>query len=338
MKKNLGKRILACVLSALLLAGCCLALSGCGGETGQTYAWVLATASPADTVTGLYAEKFAEMVEELSGGELKIQVYHNSALGGDTELIESCQCGDIPFVVQNTAPEVSYMPRLCLFDAPCVFSNLDELHAVLDNEEFMEKINQIYAVGGFRLLGMADQNFRVMSANKEITQMSDFSGIKIRTMENSYHMAFWSAIGANPTPMAFSELFVGLEQHTVDAQENPYEVIVSNGFYEVQDYVIETNHLPHLLALITNEDFYNDLPDDQKAIIDEAAQIAKDYAREQAVARADDRIATIEENGCQVVEISEELREEMREASSDLYEEIRQAVGDDELFYTYMGQ
>jgi tripartite ATP-independent transporter DctP family solute receptor len=338
MKKNLGKRILACVLSALLLAGTCLALSGCDGETGQTYAWVLATASPADTVTGLYAEKFAEMVEELSGGELKIQVYHNSALGGDTELIESCQCGDIPFVVQNTAPEVSYMPRLCLFDAPCVFSNLDELHAVLDNEEFMEKINQIYADGGFRLLGMADQNFRVMSANKEITQMSDFSGIKIRTMENSYHMAFWSAIGANPTPMAFSELFVGLEQHTVDAQENPYEVIVSNGFYEVQDYVIETNHLPHLLALITNEDFYNDLPDDQKAIIDEAAQIAKDYAREQAVARADDRIATIEENGCQVVEISQELREEMREASADLYEEIRQAVGDDELFYTYMGQ
>jgi tripartite ATP-independent transporter DctP family solute receptor len=338
MKKNLGKRILACVLSVLLLAGTCLALASCDGETGQTYAWVLATASPADTVTGLYAEKFAEMVEELSGGELKIQVYHNSALGGDTELIESCQCGDIPFVVQNTAPEVSYMPRLCLFDAPCVFSNLDELHAVLDNEEFMEKINQIYADGGFRLLGMADQNFRVMSANKEITQMSDFSGIKIRTMENSYHMAFWSAIGANPTPMAFSELFVGLEQHTVDAQENPYEVIVSNGFYEVQDYVIETNHLPHLLALITNEEFYNDLPDDQKAIIDEAAQIAKDYAREQAVARADDRIATIEENGCQVVEISQELREEMREASADLYEEIRQAVGDDELFYTYMGQ
>jgi tripartite ATP-independent transporter DctP family solute receptor len=337
MKKNLGTKILACLMSVALVAGTVLSLSSCDGETGQTYAWVLATASPADTVTGLYAEKFAEMVEELSDGELKIQVYHNSALGGDTELIESCQCGDIPFVVQNTAPEVSYMPRLCLFDAPCVFSNLDELHAVLDNEEFMEKINQIYADGGFRLLGMADQNFRVMSSNKQITQMSDFSGIKIRTMENSYHMAFWSDLGANPTPMAFSELFVGLEQHTVDAQENPYEVIVSNGFYEVQDYVIETNHLPHLLALITNEDFYNDLPEDQKAIIDEAAQIAKDYAREQAIARADDRIATIEENGCQVVEISEELREEMREASADLYEEIRQAVGDDELFYTYIG-
>jgi tripartite ATP-independent transporter DctP family solute receptor len=335
---KLWKKILACALAFALVAGISATLSSCGGETGQTYAWVLATASPADTVTGLYAEKFAEMVEELSDGELKIQVYHNSALGGDTELIESCQCGDIPFVVQNTAPEVSYMPRLCLFDAPCVFSNLDELHEVLDDQDFMDQINQIYEGGGFRLLGMADQNFRVMSSNKAISTLSDFSGIKIRTMENSYHMAFWSAIGANPTPMAFSELFVGLEQHTVDAQENPYEVIVSNGFYEVQDYVVETNHLPHLLALITNEDFYQSLPADQQAIIDEAAQIAKDYARQQAIARSDDRIATIEENGCQVVEISDELRDEMRAASTDLYEEIRSVVADDDLFFAYVGK
>ena len=331
------KRIFACLLAAALLTASVMTLSGCAGESGQTYAWVLATASPADTVTGLYAEKFAEMVEELSGGELRIQVYHNSALGGDTELIESCQCGDIPFVVQNTAPEVSYMPRLCLFDAPCVFSNRDEVHVVLDNEEFMEKINEIYAAGGFLLLGMADQNFRVMSSNKKITSMSDFSGIKIRTMENSYHMTFWSAIGANPTPMAFSELFVGLEQHTVDAQANPYEVIVSNGFYEVQDYVVETNHLPHLLALITNTDFYEALPADQQAIIDEAARIAKEYAREQAIARSDDRIATIENYGCQVVPISEDLREQMREASADLYEEIRAVVNDDDLFFAYVG-
>jgi TRAP-type C4-dicarboxylate transport system substrate-binding protein len=219
-----------------------------------------------------------------------------------------------------------------------VFSNLDELHEVLDDQDFMEQINQIYEDGGFRLLGMADQNFRVMSSNKAISTLSDFSGIKIRTMENSYHMAFWSAIGANPTPMAFSELFVGLEQHTVDAQENPYEVIVSNGFYEVQDYVVETNHLPHLLALITNEDFYQSLPADQQAIIDEAAQIAKDYARQQAIARSDDRIATIEENGCQVVEISDELRDEMRAASTDLYEEIRSVVADDDLFFAYVGK
>ncbi len=335
---KIWKKLISGVLASALLLASAVTLSGCDAESGQTYAWVLATASPADTVTGLYAEKFAEMVEELSGGELKIQVYHNSSLGGDTELIESCQCGDIPFVVQNTAPQVSYMPRLCLFDAPCIFSTLEELHEVLDDEAFMEKINEIYAEGGFRLLGMADQNFRVMSSNKAINTLSDFSGIKIRTMENSYHMAFWSAIGANPTPMAFSELFVGLEQHTVDAQENPYEVIVSNGFYEVQDYVVETNHLPHLLSLITNTEFYENLPEDQRAVIDEAAEAAKEYAREQAVARSDDRIAVIEDYGCQVVSISEELRQQMREASADLYEEIRSVVADDDLFFAYVGK
>lgn len=331
------KKLLSLLLVAALALSMTALFSGCA-EDGQTYAWVLGTASPEDTVTGLYAEKFAETVEELSGGELRIQVYHNSTLGGDTELIESCQCGDIPFVVQNTAPQVSYMPRLCLFDAPCVFGTLDELHEVLDNQDFMTKINEIYSDGGFRLLAMADQHFRVMSTNTEITALSDFSGIKIRTMENSYHMAFWSSIGANPTPMAFSELYTGLEQHTVDAQENPYEVIVSSNFYEVQKYVVETNHLPHLLALITNDDFYNNLPEDQQAIIDEASAIARDYAREQAISRSADRIATIEANGkCSVVPVSDELRTEIREQCSDLYEDIRAVVDDDALFFSYVG-
>jgi tripartite ATP-independent transporter DctP family solute receptor len=318
-------------IMALALTG----LTGCGEKEGeQTYAWVLGTASPADTVTGLFAEKFAEEVEELSGGTLKVQVYHNSTLGGDTELIESCQCGDIPFVVQNTAPEVSYMPRLCLFDLPCVFSNLDELHEVLDNEEFMTKVNSIYTEAGFRLLAMADQNFRVMSSNVKIESMEDFSGIKIRTMENSYHMAFWKAVGANPTPLAFSELYVALQQHTVDAQENPYEVICSNKFYEVQDYVVETNHLPHLLALVTNDDFYNSLTEEQREIVDQASEIAKEYAREMAVSRSDSKIEEIETQA-EIVPVSDELRAEMRAASADLYEEIRQAVGDDELFDAY---
>ncbi len=335
IKKNI-KRTAAVLLTAAL--GCGL-LSGCGSSEGeQEYAWVLATASPEDTVTGLFAEKFAEEVEELSGGELRIQVYHNSTLGGDTELLESVQSGDIPFVVQNTAPEVSYLPRLALFDLPCVFSDLDELHEVLDDEVFMEKVNEIYEDGGFRLLAMADQNFRVMTSNVKISSLEDFNGIKIRTMENSNHMAFWSAIGSNPTPMAFAELYVGLEQHTVDAQENPYEVICSNKFYEVQDYVIETNHLPHLLAMVTNDDFYNSLPEDQQAIIDEAAEIAKEYAREQAIERADSRIEEITENGAEIVPVSDELRVEMREQCTDLYESIRATVDDDELFFAYCGK
>ena len=184
MKKNIVRGLL---VSALLLS--CLSLTGCE-EKGQTYAWVLATASPEDTVTQFYAVKFAEEVNRLSGGDMNIEVYANSSLGGDTELLESVMCGDIPFVVQNTAPQVSYLPRLCLFDLPCVFGEITELHTVLDNEVFMEKINAIYEEKGVALLGMSDQNFRVMTSNVPVETLEDFSGIKIRTMENSYHMAF----------------------------------------------------------------------------------------------------------------------------------------------------
>ena len=331
------KKIISALFLLLLAAGTIGICAGCN-EDEQTYAWVLATASPEDTVTQLYAEKFVEEVERLSDGEMKIDIYSNSSLGGDTELLESCMCGDIPFVVQNTAPQVSYFPRLCLFDLPCVFEDIEDLHEVLDNEEFIEKINEIYSEKGITLLGMSDQNFRVMTSNVKVETIDDFSGIKIRTMENSYHMAFWKAVGANPTPMSFSEVYIGLQQNTIDAQENPYEVIVSNNFYEQQKYVIQTNHLPHLLSLITNEEFLEGLTEEQQEIIYQAAETACEYAREQAALRVDERIEICEENGTEIVEVSDELWEDMKEASADLYEEIREVVDDDELYYMYIGE
>ena len=310
-------------------------ISSCGSR-GHKYAWVLATASPENTVTGIFANTFAQKVDELSEGKLKLQVYHNAVLGGDVELIESCQSGDIPFVVQNTAPEVSYMPRLCLFDLPCVFEDMEQLHAVLDDTVFQHKINSIYQDAGFHLLGLADQHFRVMTCNVDLKSLDDFRGIKIRTMENSFHIDFWDALGANPTPLAFSELYVALEQHTVDAQENPYEVICSNAFYEVQDYVIQTNHLPHLLALVTNHHFYEKLSAEERTIVDRAASEASAIARAKAAERVSARMKEIEDYGCKLVPVSEELHDEMKERASALYEKIRNVVSDDELFQTYV--
>lgn len=325
------------IIAYIMITASVFMLTGCTSKDPNRHTWILATASPEDTVTQLYAEKFAEEVNRLSDGELNIEIYANSSLGGDTELLESAMCGDIPFVVQNTAPQVSYLPKLCLFDLPCVFADITDLHKVLDNEEFIERINDIYEEKGISLLGMSDQNFRVMTSNTDIKDIDDFSGIKIRTMENPYHMAFWSALGANPTPMAFSEVYIGLQQNTIDAQENPYEVIVSNKFYEQQDYIVQTNHLPHLLSLITNREFLEKMTDEQQNIIREAADIAKDYSREQALLRANDRIAICEKGGAKVISLSEDLRAQMKQASSKLYEQIRKDLGDDELYEMYAG-
>ena len=303
-------------------------MTGCGSSDDevQRYSWPLATASPEDTVTQIFAEKFAAEVADLSNGKMKIQVYANSTLGGDRDLLETCADGDIPFVVQNTAPQVSFMSDLAVFDLPCVFDTLDQCRAKIDDPEFYSLISDVYTDGGYHLLGMADQGFRVMSTNKEVNSLADFKGQKIRTMENSYHLAFWKALGANPTPMTFSEVYIGLQQHTIDAQENPYEVIVSNRLYEQQDYVVETNHLPHLISLIVNDDFFKDLPEDEQDIMTKAAKLATEYAREQSDARIADRVATIEESGTEIITLSAETRKEIRNASESVYKTIEDSI------------
>lgn len=334
-------------ISAMLIVTltCGLGLTACGGTQGsvpgteeaevQRYAWPLGSSSPEDTVTQIYAEKFAEEVDRLSGGSMKISVYPNSVLGGDRELLESCKDGDIPFVVQNTAPQVTFMKDTAVFDMPALFETIDEVREHVDNLEFMELMQQVYHDGGYELLGYADQGFRVMTTNKKVESLADFKGQKIRTMENSYHMDFWKKLKASPTPMSFSEVYIGLQQGTIDAQENPYEVIVSNKLYEQQDYVVETNHLPHLISMIVSDEFFQDLPEDKQAILVEAAEIAKEEARQASDDRIADKIKVIEDSGTQIVTLSDELRAEIREAVQPVYDEIEKNV-DKKLYNAYM--
>lgn len=317
-------------LAVSLLAGC-----GSSEDEVQRYAWPLATASPEDTVTQLFAEKFADEVNRLSDGRMQIQVYANSTLGGDRDLLETCADGDIPFVVQNTAPQVTFMPDLAVFDLPCVFDSLDDCRDKLDDPKFYNLVSDVYTDGGYHLLAIADQGFRVMSTNKKVSSFTDFKGQKIRTMENPYHLAFWKSIGASPTPMSFSEVYIGLQQHTIDAQENPYEVIVSNNLYEQQDYVIETNHLPHLITLIVNDEFFQDLSEEEQEIMTEAANTALAYAREQSDSRISDKIATIEASGTEIISLTDDERAEMREAAQDVYKQIQEVVSP-ELYNAYL--
>ncbi len=321
------------LISVLILGAM---ISACGKSDGeQRYAYPLATASPEDTVTQIYAEKFAEEVDRLSGGSIKIQVYANSTLGGDRELLESCKDGDIPFVVQNTAPQVTFMPDLAIFDVPCAFEDLDECRKVLDDPEFSSLISSVYEKGGYQLLGVADQGFRIMSTNKPVKEIGDFKGQKIRTMENPFHLAFWKSIGANPTPMSFAEVYIGLQQHTIDAQENPYEVIVSNRLYEQQDYVVETNHLPHLITLIMNDEFFKGMPEENQRILREAAATATEYARQASDDRIADRVKTIEDSGTKILKIDEETYRAIVDASAEVRDSIKDKV-DSEVYNTFI--
>ena len=298
-KYRLWRRAAAVMMILSLTAG--FAACGLAGEGSQAaakdagvqrYAWPLGSSSPEDTVTQIYAEKFADEVDRLSDGK----------------------DGDIPFVVQNTAPQVTFMKDTAVFDMPALFDSIDEVREHVDNPKFMKLMQQVYNDGGYELLGYADQGFRVMTTNKKIESLADFKGQKIRTMENSYHMAYWKALGASPTPMTFSEVYIGLQQGTIDAQENPYEVIVSNKLYEQQDYVVETNHLPHLISLIVSEEFMKGMTDEQQQMI--CVPLSSIFF-------------IFEDSGTQIITLSDEVHEQIRKECQPIYESIEKNVSSD---------
>lgn len=332
MKTIIKKIVLVGTISFLF---CSLILGFSHGRNGvNTYPMPLGTASPENTATHVFAESFAKEVNRLSDGKMRIQVYPNSTVGGDMELLESCKNGDIPFVIQTTAPQVSYIPELAIFDLPFLFDNIEQARKVVDNQEFYQMIEKLYRQSGFKSLGFSDQGFRVTSANKEFNSLEDIKGLKIRTMENPNHINTWRSIGANPTPTSFSEVYVGLQQGIIDAQENPYNVIVSSKLYEQQDYIIETNHLPHYLSLIVNNDFFEKLEDREKQIIQEAATIAKEAARQDTNKKISTNIEEITKSGTKIVQLSPQLKEEIKSRLQEVNNQIKKQAGE-ELYQAY---
>ena len=300
-----------------------------GAGNGMRYPWPVCVDSPEDAVTYIMADKFAKEIVRLSDNRLKAKVFANGMLGGDRELLESVESGDIPFIVQTTAPQIDFVPETAIFNLPSAFSDIDELRGTVNDPEFRKIFNGMYEKHGYKLLAVGDQGFRVMTSNKPVTSLDDFRGQKIRTMENVYHIGFWRGIGASPTPMNFGEVYIGLQQGTIDAQENPYEVTVAARLYEQQRYVIETNHVPHLLTLVASKKFYEDLSPEDRRIVDEAARSAEVYAYQQTDARLDGRLKIITDSGTEIIKVSPELRDQIFEASQPVYNMIRKAVGNE---------
>ena len=218
-----------------------------------------------------------------------------------------------------------------------LFENIDDARKAIDNPDFQKEIQKIYKGAGYDLLGIADQCFRVMTSAKPFTGIESFKGQKIRTMENAYHLQFWKQMGANPTPMSFSEVYIGLQQGTIDAQENAYEIIVSAKLYEQQKYLISTNAVPDYTTLIVSDEFYQGLTKEQQKIIDQAAEIAQEKARESADDRRVQRQKVLEDEGMQIVDVDQKTWKQMQEKCQPVYDSIRKQAGD-KLVDLYMGK
>lgn len=221
-------------------------------------------------------EHFKSIVEEKTEGRITVEIYPNQMLGGDRELIEATQMGNIQMTAPSSTPYANFVPEYYLWDVPFIFETREQVVEFINNEEIANAFNEKSLEIGIRILGIWENGFRNVSCNGERVVPDDYKGLKIRTMENDLHMAAWKAIGANPTPMAFGELYTALQQKTVDAQENPLATIYETKYHEVQDHVIETKHIFTPFIVMINEAFYQGLsPEDQKIISEAVAETSE---------------------------------------------------------------
>lgn len=281
-----------------------------------------------DSPRALATHKIKELIEEKSDGKITVNLYMDSQLGGDREILEGCQFGDISMVSQTTAPQVAFIPELAIFDIPMLFDDLDVAREALSGP-FRDTLAKWYDRAGLKLLLFEPIYYRETTTNRAINKLEDFEGLKIRTMENKYHLAFWKALNANPTPLNFAELYVALQQGLVDAQENPYEVVGAHKFYEVQKYLVNTNHIAFILSVNMNKAQYENMSDNYKKIVEESMQEVGESLYNRAKAKNQELQTMLQEKGMTILNPSPELLKQMKDAAATVEKMVRKDVGDE---------
>ena len=234
---------------------------------------------------------FVPAIENGSKGKIKVELYPNAQLGGDREMSEAVQMGTLTMAIPSTSALAGFDKRIQALDLPYLFTTRENAFKAVDGI-LGSKLNAIMAAKGIDILGYQENGFRHVTNNKRpIKSPADLKGLKIRTMENPMHIAFFKELGANPTPMSWGELYTALQQGTVDAQENPYAMIDDGKFYEVQKYVSETGHVFSFEVLIANKKFIDKLPADLRTLVLKAAKDAtiqqrKNMQKEESVFKA----------------------------------------------------
>ena len=294
MKKRVLSVLMASAMMVAVLAGCSSSSTGSasggssaasGSEAAQSeggeYAMISGTTTPDNHPYNLGLVKMSELVAEKTNGAVTLDVFGNSQLGNERDLLEGLQLGSLQITCVSTAPLAGFTDSFLVFDLPFIFETTEQARAVMDSEVGTEILNSVEDQG-MKGLAWFENGFRNVTNSKlPITVPDDLKGIKIRTMENPMHMEAFRVMGADPTPMAMGDVFTALQQGTIDAQENPIPIIETNKFGEVQHYLSMTGHLFSPAPVFISTDYFNSLPAEYQTAVQEAATEAVPYQREQ---------------------------------------------------------
>jgi tripartite ATP-independent transporter DctP family solute receptor len=276
---------------------------------------------------GRAVKLFAEQVEKLSGGKMKVRAIGAAALGSDVQMQQALIGGAQEMMVGSTATLVGITKEMALWDTPFLFNNTKEADAVLDGPVGQKVIDKLQDKG---LVGLVywENGFRNLTNSKHpVTKLEDLEGIKLRVMQNNIYLDSFKTLGANAIPLPFSELFSALETKTVDGQENPFNTILSSKFYEVQKYVSVTNHVYSPWIVLASRKWWEALSKDEQKVLLDAARASRDYERKDTRDEAAKALAELKAKGMQVNELPASESARMRDKLGKVNAEIAANVG-----------
>lgn len=322
---NLRKLGTAFAAAAVLLGG--TALTPAKAET-----WKFALEEIKGSVQDRYAQKFKELVEERSNGDVTVQVYPYGTLGTSGDLTELAANGTLQFTFASPGHLATMVPEMGVFNLPYILSQKDEVNkkVLTEGDTVYKELAPDLEAKNLKLITMFPEGEMVWTTNKEIRKPADFDNFKMRVMTSPILTESYKAMGAAPTPMPYGEIYGALQLGQIDGQVNPVFAIEEMKFYEVTDYMIWAGQQEFTTSVVANQNFYEGLSDDRKKMVDGVVAELADYIFQVKVDYADQRLKKIKEAkpDIQMIQLKPEERAAFKEASMSVRDTFVEMTGD----------
>lgn len=271
---------------------------------------------------------FEEQAEKLSEGRIDVELFPGGSLGGSADIFNGVQDGSIEMCVNIYPPFAQFSDAFLLYNLPYLFSSAEVAFEFLDSD-IAKDIAKSIESKGFKQLAVFDGGFRNTSNNRgPVKHPDDLKGLKIRTLDNPIQLDYFKAYGANPTPLPYGDIYVGLQTKTIDGQENSFSNTASMKFNEVQKYMTDTKHAFDPAGMFINTDVFESYPDDVKKIIEEASLSTQEFNRELAVQLEKESIEVIKKT-TEIHYLTDEERQVFIDRAMPTYKNFEDTIGKD---------
>ncbi len=300
------KKILATIMT-LTAVTASFALTGCNNGLGinddGTYTWKMALNSTEGDNAYDTGAAFAQKIEELTDGKVKVVLYGGGSLGTTSEVLEGMQFGVANVMCESVGTLATFSKMANIDAAPYLFRDYDHFMQVWNSDLGTEIKETVGEETGFKLLGATYRGPRIVTATKEMSTVEDFKGFKLRAPNLEMYLETWKWLKAAPTPIAMTETYTALQQKTVDGQENPLTDSMNYAFDEVCKYWIKTNHVYSSNVIIMDREYFDALPEDIQQAVTEAAEYASTVVSEQQLAKEEAAEQELLDEGCHIIEV-----------------------------------